>query len=136
MSIQEDNVEKFHNSLSRCQATGDFFENFYVRFISSSETVQEKFKNTDMPRQKRILKASLFKIVLASSGDRAAERYLRDLATSHNKENLDISPELYSLWLESLIAVASEADVRWDSDTEKAWRELMSYGIDFMKSRY
>ena len=36
-----------------------FFESFYEKFIQSSEEVAEKFKNTDLKEQERIIKVSL-----------------------------------------------------------------------------
>ena len=49
---------------------------------------------------------------------------------------LAIRPELYDLWLDCLIRAVREHDRSFSSETERAWRNVMERGIEFMKSRY
>jgi hemoglobin-like flavoprotein len=109
---------------------------FYEQFLASSELVRAKFNGTDMAKQKRHLMASLHMMILASSGDDAAELYLSRIAKDHSKDNLDIKPEMYSLWLESLLLAVKETDPEWNEEIEAAWGAIMSYGIEFMKNHY
>lgn len=104
--------------------------------MASSKEVSEKFKNTDLKKQKRMLKASLFMLVLATEGKAEGLEHLKKIAESHNRHNLDIKPELYELWLECLIQTVEKFDRKFDSKIENIWRKTMKVGITFMISRY
>ena len=95
----------------------------------------KKFEHTDLRKQARLLKTSLYILMMASD---ASERraHLERLAKTHSRAALDIKPELYDLWLEKLVQAVRECDPKLDPDTETAWRRVLQPGIDFMKSRY
>ena len=48
--------ETFRASLKRCLADADFLREFYELFMASSPEVRDKFKDTEFPRQYRILR--------------------------------------------------------------------------------
>ena len=128
----------FRASLHRCLAAPGFFESFYGSFIGASEEVKEKFKNTDMKRQSRMLEDSLFVLAVAAQGgeDSPARSALPDLARKHSREGQEIRPELYDLWLEALLETAKIHDPDFSPEVEAAWRETLAPGIDFMRSKY
>ncbi|EAR20356.1 globin [Nitrococcus mobilis] len=135
----EQHAELFNDSYERCIDNPNppgFLQRFYKVFLSSSEEVAEKFKNTDFEKQTRVLKASLYYLMLSCNGSPEAMAHLRRIACLHSRKQLDIRPELYDLWLASLLQAAREYDPRFDQQTETAWRQVLSHGIDFMKSRY
>ena len=112
-----------------------FFEAFYDAFVSTSPEVAEKFRHTDMARQQVMLKKSFYHLLsfYASSN---ADYYLDKVAISHNRSHYNIRPELYDLWLETLIATLWRFDDRCDDATELAWRLVMTPGIVYMKFHY
>ena len=65
-----------------------------------------------------------------------AQAYQERIATVHDHLGLDIKPEYYSLWLESLIQTVSEFDPYFDDDIEQVWRQFLQPAIDFMISHY
>lgn len=89
-----------------------------------------------MHHQKMMLHASLYMIMLAAQNNDAAFVYLERVAKRHSKSALDIKPELYDIWLETLIETVSEIDTIFNANVENAWREVMNYGIAYMKSQY
>lgn len=113
----------------------DFFQVFYRQFLNSSEEIAERFRNTDMDRQRTMLKKSFYSLLTfyASSN---ADHYLEQIARSHDRSHLAIRPELYDLWLEALIDTARKFDQEFDSSTELAWRLIMAPGIVYMKFHY
>lgn len=129
-------LEIFNDSLSRCQCNPDFISKFYSNLLSSSHKFREKFANTGFRKQNRMLKASLFMVMSACEGSKAAEKYLAQLAERHSRRELDIEPELYGRWLDSLLLTVKEVDPRFTPEVEKAWREVMSEGIKYMISKY
>ncbi len=136
MKFDELLMDTFNESLERCQTDPHFLTLFYKKFVISNPEVQEKFSNTDMEYQKMMLHASLYMIMLATRNNDAAEAYLDRVAKRHSKSALDIRPELYDLWLETLIETVKEIDSIFNDDVENAWRTVMTFGIDYMKSKY
>ena len=87
-----------------------------------------------MENQKMMLHASLYMIMLGSNSNEAAAIYLDKVAKRHC--DLNIPLELYDLWLEKLIETVSEVDEIYNEEIESAWREVLTFGINYMKSKY
>ena len=128
-------VELFNDSLERCSRGPDFLRRFYTLFLASSDTVAKKFEHTDLRRQAKLLKTSLYIMILAS-GESERIVHLERLAKLHSRAELDIKPELYDLWLDRLMQAVKEFDPMFDLETETAWRRVLQHGTEFMKSRY
>ena len=96
-------IEIFADSFDRCMADERVFDLFYDRFVASSPAVAERFAHTDDRRQKRAVRASLYLIMSCTVRSEADYSPLRPLAERHSRHQLDIGPELYRLWLDSLI---------------------------------
>ncbi len=128
--------ERFLASLARCSKSEDFLESFYNRFLASSEEVREKFKHTDFERQHRMLQRSLELCAGATTGEPEALRKLSDLATTHDSQHHDIRPELYDLWLDSMIETAAQFDSVWHDEIEQSWRRILGHLVEHMKRKY
>jgi len=133
--MHERDVELFNDSIERCSCRSDFLHSFYTLFLASSDTVAKKFEHTDLRKQARILKASLY-IMMSASGESERTVHLERLAKLHSRAGADIKPELYDLWLDRLVQAVKEFDPMFDPDTDTAWRRVLQPGIEFMKSRY
>jgi len=112
-----------------------FFDSFYERFLNSDHEVEEKFKNTDMDAQKRMLKESLLNMS-SFFVTKVADDYLQKISRIHSKPNRNIEPHLYDLWLECLIKTVRDYDPEFQRDVELAWRLVMAPGIVYMKFQY
>lgn len=124
-------------SFRRCCADAAFLDRFYERFMASSPEVRERFEGTDFVRQKRALLASLHLILLAAEDEeKGPPRYLKDLAVRHSKQGLDIRPDLYDLWRESLLETVSEFDAHFDPEARRAWEKVLAVGISYLVSHY
>lgn len=133
--MNERDIELFNDSMERCSSRSDFLNRFYAAFLASSDEVARKFSQTDLKKQARMLKVSLY-IMMLSSDDSGQTAQLEQLAQRHSRMELDIKPELYDLWLDRLLQTVGEVDPKFDAPTEAAWRRVLQPGIDFMKSRY
>ena len=138
------NYEKlFEDSYSRvigegiglAEAGEQFFKHFYTIFFSKSEEVRDKFKEVDMDAQIHVLEKSMFHIISFYVAKTDTE-FLRTIAETHNREQYDIKPELYDIWLEALIETVEELDAEFNADLGLAWRLAMTPGIQFMKFHY
>jgi hemoglobin-like flavoprotein len=113
----------------------DFYDSFYLRFISSSPEIAEKFRGTDMTTQKKFLKESL--VYMMNFGkSREAGDYLLSLAQTHSRKGKDICPYLYDVWLECMVETAKDFDPQFNQEVALAWRVLLAPGITFMKHKY
>ena len=129
-------AEVFDDSLARCLSKHGFLDRFYERFLASSDEVREKFRHTDFQRQKQMLEDSLFLMTSVSGAPAEELEELDRVARRHGRHDLDIGPELYDLWLESLLQAVREYDGHFDRDVERAWRNVLAEGIEFMQSRH
>ena len=134
--LSEAAIDDFHESLERCGLSPEFLQDFYRRFIASSPEIAVKFANTNFKTQARILKTSLYMAMLASDQNHEAREYLGRIANRHNREELDIKPEYYDLWIESMISTVREYDPKFNNEIEQLWRNFMQPAIEFMKSQY
>jgi len=131
-----DTVRIFNESLDRCLSQPEFLHRFYETLLASSAEIAEKFKHTDFERQRAALKTALYVLLFAHEWGLEGDAYLRGLALRHSRQDLDVRPELYDLWLESLLKTASEFDQFFDDATADSWRTVLVPGIQFMKSAY
>lgn len=130
--------ETFRASLKRCLTDGEFLREFYELFMASSPEVREKFKDTEFPRQARILADSLYIMAVASESreNAIAWKELDRLAERHSRRGLDIRPELYDSWLECLVKAARKYDADFSSEIEAAWRGALGPGIEHLRAGY
>ena len=128
----------FRASLNRCLRTPDFLHDFYEMFMGSDQEIRQKFRNTQFPRQTRMLADSLYLMAVASaSKDHAvAWKELDRLAEGHARTGLDINPRHYDTWLECLVTAARKYDPDFTPETEGAWRRSLAPGIERLRSRY
>ncbi|MCG3192504.1 MAG: hypothetical protein DIJKHBIC_01751 [Thermoanaerobaculia bacterium] len=131
-------LEVFNDSYERCSASPEFVARFYELFVASSPEVAEKFRHTDFRRQKRALRASLYLMMVAVQGYPEGVAHLERMADLHGAGagKLDIGPHLYALWLDCLLRAVRESDPFFDDNVERAWKAVLTPGIEFMKARY
>jgi hemoglobin-like flavoprotein len=131
-------VEVFLASLKRCLAVPGFMDDFYGRFVGTSEEVREKFRNTDMKRQAQVLADSLYVVANAVQGEEGspARRELPRIAERHSRRERDIRPGLYDLWMSCLVETARSHDPEFGPAIEHAWREVLLFGAEYMRQRY
>lgn len=134
-----DSIQQFVDSYARVGAkdleTGGFLDTFYRRFIESSPVVEEKFRNTDMDRQREMLRVSLDHMVYFAI-DREETSEIARVAGVHSKSRSDIPQSLYTLWLDSLLDTVSEFDPDYCISIDRAWREALEPAIEYMKRHY
>lgn len=109
----------------------EFFAAFYRRFLRD-ERIAELFTDTDMQRQTKMLKASLFHLVsFYVTGQTSHD--LERIAEIHRK--LNVSADMFDIWLQALIETVHEYDELADERTGLAWAWALTPGITFMRLR-
>lgn len=130
ITFAKTDVEKFDLSLSRALENDAFLDAFYDNFIGAGDHVAHFFTNSDMPRQKRKLRKSLENMARLIDGVPGYSMYISHLARVHHRYN--IPPELYELWLDTLIQALYQSDPEFNEECEGVWRRVMKTGIDIM----
>lgn len=130
MSISEQDLVTFHESLDRASNSGKFMDVFYDGFIASSIDVEMIFKDTDMERLKRKLKSSLHMMTMLVDNEPGTEMYIGHLARVHDRYS--IPPEMFNVWMDLLIEAVSTCDHEFDDETEAVWRDVIGKGIAIM----
>lgn len=133
MSPEKDLVAQ---SFGRCCVREKFFDDFYDAFFKSSARAGEKFKDTDMARQKGLLRDAIAFMIMFFDGSSVATAKVDKLAASHSRARLNIEPDLYEFWLESLMVAVARHDPRFDAELDRAWRAVMGKGIAALVAGY
>ena len=123
-------------SFDRCEATGSFAEQFYDVFLNSSAEIAPLFAKTDFEKQRKLLRASVYVMITRNVDDPQARETLERIGGSHGRTQLNIRPELYELWLDSLCETLKRMDPEWTAELERAWRDHLRPGIELITSLY
>jgi hemoglobin-like flavoprotein len=134
--VSDDELMRFNDSLERCRRSPHFIDHFYDLLMASSAEVAAKFSATDFRRQRRVLVASLYCLMLAAEGQPEGAAHLQRLATVHDRRHRDIRPDLYDQWLDCLLQAVRDCDPKATPTVEDAWRSMLSPGIAIMKAAY
>ncbi|MCA9041963.1 MAG: hypothetical protein KDA65_16535 [Planctomycetaceae bacterium] len=137
VNLKLSNHEIVRQSFGRCCVQADFFDRFYEIFISHlPANVAAKFANTDMPLQKLALKNGISNLLSFAQGKTTGKMAIERLAESHDRNHINIEPEHYNLWINSLLETLREHDAQWENELEQHWVDTLRVGIDYMISRY
>jgi len=129
----------FKDSLARISGKKidgqSFLDYFYKIFLESSDEIKNKFKNTDLNLQTKMLRKSISELVHFYISKKVSSD-LYCIGQSHNKDNLNIRPVMYDLWLQKLTEAVQKFDDQYSSQVELAWHIILAPGIAFMKYSY
>ncbi len=128
--------ELVKQSLGRCSVSPQFFDDFYANFTKKSPLIGAKFVNTEMSRQKQLLREGISFMIMFYMGSTIAENAVNKLGKSHCKARLDIAPDMYKFWIEALIETVQKHDKESSSVLLNNWRIVLGKGIEKMQSMY
>lgn len=112
-----------------------FFDYFYGHFIENNPAAKKAFRNTDMERQKQMLRKSLLFMANFSCCQEGTE-FMGRIAQTHSRKQYDIAPELYDQWLNCMVDTVRKFDPLFNDNVEIAWRLSLAPGISYMKHMY
>ena len=88
-----------------------------------------------MEHQRRMLLLSLRHMSTFHHGEPGGD-ILDQIGAQHSKRVLNIEPQMYDDWLDSLVETVRAFDPKFYDDVELAWRMSMAAGIAFMRFHY
>ena len=85
-----------------------------------------------------MLRQSLHTMLMAPEMDDSGvlHDHMDSIAKRHSRNERDIRPELYDLWLECLLQAVDEHDPLFSHELKESWRASMTHGIDYIRSQY
>ena len=113
-----------------------FFDDFYADFTRQSPEIAAAFAKTDMKAQKEALRSGLSFLLMFAEGNTFASRKLDGIGKSHSRTGLAIRPQLYPLWVGSLIRTVKKHQENFDATSEAAWKRVLQVGVDRITSWY
>jgi hemoglobin-like flavoprotein len=134
-----DNANRFAKakaSFGRAINKGDFIARFYEIFMASDPEVADKFANTDMEKQKKLLMQGINLSIMFAEGNPLGKHGIDRIRHTHSKSELDIHPEYYQLWLDSLLKAVNEFDQQIDEESNQQWRDMLQITIDYITDGY
>ena len=74
--------------------------------------------------------------LMMANGSESAKNTLSNLIAKHDRKHLDISPNLYDYWTNSLIKAVAEFDPNFNPKLETEWRKAIQLTVDLFKNGY
>ncbi len=134
MEILPSSIDAVFQSYGRCCKDDAFFESFYRIFLGKSQTIAERFDNTDMTAQRQLIRSGLMWLVLYARGMPSSK--LEALGKSHGQDGYNIPVSWYAFWEDALIEAIRRHDEAFTPALEQQWREVIEPGIRLMQSLY
>lgn len=123
-------------SYDRCCKAPDFFQAFYKNFLTICPEAAPRFAQTDFEQQAKLLRHAIGLLLIFPTQPAKEPSLLARLAERHSRRDLDIAPALYRPFIDALIATVKLYDGECTPAVEAAWRETVTPGVAYMKSRH
>lgn len=136
VEVAPDQIRRAKDSYRRCCERDRFLHEFYRNFFDDCPEAAPMFADSDLDRQTRLLRHAIGLLLLFPAQPDGEPNLLARVAERHSRRDLDISPDLYEPFVDSLIRTVGEHDPEFDSGVEAAWRATLSRGVAYMKSKY
>lgn len=124
------------NSYGRSCLNPQFFDKFYDIFLQSHPSLKPMFAKTDFKKQKELLRTGVAMLLAHVEGKTAGTMTLDRIGASHSKKNLNINPNMYQYWIDSLVKAAKECDPKFTPDIERGWQKVCRAGVDYIVAKY
>ena len=128
--------EAVRGSLERCEANDSFAEVFYNTFLSVSAEIAPYFASTDFERQRTLLRDTVYTMVSHQVTEPEMRELLERLGEAHNRNNRNVLPVLYELWLDSICETVKALDPEWGDDLDRQWRARLRPGMQVIMAAY
>lgn len=129
-------VEDVKASFGRCMADGALFDTFYGIFLASHPDIAPRFANTDFAKQKGLIRQGINLVIMFAAGAPVGESGLARIRASHAHALLDVPPDLYKYWKESMLKAVAQTDPRFDAELSRSWDAVLQKAVDFIVAGY
>jgi hemoglobin-like flavoprotein len=123
-------------SYDRCCQAPDFLQTFYRNFLAACPEAVARFARTDFERQNRLLSHAIGLLLIFPNQPNTEPTLLSRLAERHSRRDLNIDPAFYRPFIDALLATVKQFDGECTPAVEAAWRETVTPGVEYMKSKH
>lgn len=106
-------------------------ELFYESLLKGDSRIAALFKNTDFKRQKDLVILAVVMLIDYYNSKPLGEMAIKHLGELHSRKRMNITPDLYSIWIDAMIAL-TKLNPEFSPDLERQWREVIRKGISVM----
>lgn len=125
-------IEHVVASYGRCCLQPEFFDRFYEMFLGIHPSIRPMFAHTNFAKQKALLREGVAMMLMHLEGKSVGTLCLDRIADTHNTRHMNITPQLYEYWVNSLIATVKEYDGDCTPSLETDWRKALHAGIHYI----
>lgn len=122
------NLDRLLRSYSRISNDSEFYNEFYMD-LTQNVQILEHFRGISRARRSFFLKTALPTLLLNVMGSHVAEKRMSSLAEKHARNRLNVDPDLYEFWHDTLIALLPKYDDDFDEELESLWSSAIRKGI-------
>jgi len=112
-----------------------FVEACLDEMIGASSEIASKFSAAGRERMGRALLVAIIQLAAYSQSKEPSDM-LVEVARRQSRQGLDIPPRLYDIFADSLVRVVARYDPRYTEATGAAWIEVLTPGLEYLKSHY
>lgn len=120
-------------SFERCCEQADFFICFYRNFFRNCPGVETMFARTDFERQHKLLRHAIGLLLIFPSQPPSEPTILSRVAERHGPADLNIDPDLYPGFVDSLLQTIAEHDPEFNETVQASWSSAIAPGIAYMR---
>lgn len=129
-------LNEVKESYSRCCVNPKFFDRFYENFLSSHPTIAPMFAKTEMTKQKQLLRQGISMMFMHLGGNSVGTTGIDRIGESHSKKKMNIDPNMYDFWINSLVKTVKECDEKMTTALEADWKKTLRSGVDRIVALY
>ncbi len=119
-----------------CDDGDEFFDDFYATLSERAPGIGAMFAHVDMQQQNRLIRRGVEHLIDFALGSAESAEELRRVARTHGRQGLNVAPELYALWVDTLMETIRIHDPHANDDVEAAWRVVLRGGLDLIIAGY
>lgn len=136
--VPDEIVDAVLNSYRRCYVSNGFWDDFYDSFLGASEEIRVRFSGVNFERQKRIVSSSVNDLIMYARAPESelVEGVLSHIADTHNRHHYNIAPDMYDIWLQTLLDTVEKHDNLCTHELLENWRLCLMPGIRYIISHY
>lgn len=134
--MTKEDMKEVKTSFGRCVNAGDLFQVFYDIFLKSDPCLAPMFANTDFDKQKALLRQGVNLALMFADENVIGQQGLKKIRKSHSRQNLNISPYLYPLWINSFLKAVEQMDSEMTPELLRKWKTALTKAVEYIKSGY
>ncbi len=123
-------------SYGRCATKSNFIDLFYDEFLKSHPSIKPMFTQTDFKKQKELLRTGIAMLLAHVEGKPVGTMTLNRIGQSHDKNHMNIDPNLYQFWINSLVKTVKQCDPQYSPDLDRSWQKVLRAGVDHITAKY